>query len=167
MQSKIDKRLIPEQEALLKSLIEKKIEKIRHDRFDFSNVSFQRVTFFCEGQAYELNNSVEELEFMWDEFGYETVEVFKFFKAEDRGIDYNYGWEGILPKSKHRLTKRFWTSRSLTTMSKDSASPAAPSSANAITSRPLSSSSKTSSIASPAALGSPMTSKSTKGQIQR
>ena len=94
MQSKIDKRLIPEQEALLKSLIGKRVEKIRHDRFDYSNVSYERVTMFCGGEAFELNNSVEELDFMWDEYGEESVGVFKFFKTADKGIDYDYGCEG-------------------------------------------------------------------------
>ena len=94
MQSKIDKRLIPEQEALLKSLIGKKVDKIRHDRFDYSNVSYKRVTIFCEGEVYELNNGVEALDFMWDDFGEETVGVFKFFKTEDKGLDYDYGCEG-------------------------------------------------------------------------
>ena len=91
MQSKIDKRLISEQELLLRSLIGKKIEKIRHDRFEYSNVSYKRVTIFCEGQSYELSNDVEELDFMWDDYGEETVGVFKFFKTEDKGLDYNYG----------------------------------------------------------------------------
>lgn len=94
MQSKIDKRLNPEQEALLKSLIGKKVDKIRHDRFDYSNVSYERVTIFCEDEVYELNNGVEALDFMWDDFGEETVAVFKFFKTEDKGIDYDYGCEG-------------------------------------------------------------------------
>lgn len=94
MQSKIDKRLNPEQEAFLKSLIGKKVDKIRHDRFDYSNVSYERVTIFCEDEVYELNNGVEALDFMWDDFGEETVVVFKFFKTEDKGIDYDYGCEG-------------------------------------------------------------------------
>lgn len=94
MQSKIDKRLTTEQETLLKSLIGKTVEKIRHDCFEYSNVSYKRVTIFCDGAAYELNNEVEELDFMWDDFGKESVGVFKFFKTEDRGINYDYGCQG-------------------------------------------------------------------------
>lgn len=94
MQSKINKLFTKSEETLLKALIAKKIIKIRHDRFDFAPVSFLRVTFFFEdGGVFELENSTEPTDFMWDDYGEEDVAVFKFHKTEDKGIDYNYGFD--------------------------------------------------------------------------
>ncbi len=94
MQSKINKLFTKPEEALLKALIGQKLIKIRHDRFDFTSVSFLRVTFFFEdGGIYELENSTEPTDFMWDDYGEEDVAVFKFHKTEDKGINYNYGFD--------------------------------------------------------------------------
>lgn len=94
MQSKIKKLFTKEEEALLKSLIGKKIIKIKHDQFDFATVSFLRIALFLEdGRVYELENSAEPTDFMWDDYGEEDVAIFKFHKTEDKGINYNYGFD--------------------------------------------------------------------------
>lgn len=93
MQKKINKIFTEKEIQLIKSLIGKRLEKIRHDRFEFTNTSYRRVTFFVEGNAYELINDIEEIDFMWDDYGDEAVAVFKFEKIEDKGINYNYGVE--------------------------------------------------------------------------
>lgn len=94
MQNKINKLFTKSEEALLKALIGETLTKIRHDRFDFATVSFLRVTFFFEdGNIYELENSTELTDFMWDDYGKEDVAVFKFQKTEDKGIDYKYGFD--------------------------------------------------------------------------
>lgn len=93
MQTKINKLFDEKEIQLLKSLIGKKFEKVRHDRFDFSNVSYKRVSLFVDGNMYELLNDIEEIDFMWDDYGDEAVAVFKFDKTEDKGISYNYDIE--------------------------------------------------------------------------
>ena len=94
MQNKINKLFTKPEETLLKTLIGKTLIKIRHDRFDYSTVSFLRVTFFFEnGEVYELENSTEPTDFMWDDYGEEDVAVFKIHKTEDKGINYNYGFD--------------------------------------------------------------------------
>ncbi len=91
MQEKINKLFNVKEIELFKSLIGKKFEKVRHDKFDFSNTSYRRVTLFVDGGTYELINDIEEIDFMWDDYGDEAVAVFKFEKTNDMGIDYNYG----------------------------------------------------------------------------
>lgn len=93
MQKKINKLFNEKEIQLIKSLIGKKLEKVRHDRFDFSNTSYRSVTLFVNGEAYELINEIEEIDFMWDDYGDEAVAIFKFEKTDDKGIDYNYGIE--------------------------------------------------------------------------
>ena len=93
MQKKINKLFNEKEIQLFKLLIGQKLEKVRHDRFDFSNTSYRRVTLFVDDKAYELINDIEETDFMWDDYGDEAVAVFKFKKTNDMGIDYNYGIE--------------------------------------------------------------------------
>lgn len=94
MQKIINKLFKSSEETLLKALIGKKLVKIRHDQFDCAAVSFLRVSFFFEnGETYELENSVESTDFMWDDYGEEDVAVFKFHRVEDKGINYNYGFD--------------------------------------------------------------------------
>lgn len=91
MKNKIKKLFKQTEIELLRSLIGKNLEKIRHDTFIFTNVSYKRITLFVDTQVYQLLNEVEELDFMWDDFGKEAVAVFSFKEIEDFGIDYNYG----------------------------------------------------------------------------
>ena len=93
MQKKINLLFKNEDENLLKSLIGKEVTKIRHDKFDFSNVSYRRVLLFVKDKVFELENPAEEIDFMWDDFGDETVGVFKFHQTIDNGIDFNYGFD--------------------------------------------------------------------------
>ena len=93
MQKKINKLFNEKEIQLFKLLIGQQLEKVRHDRFDFSNTSYRRVTLFVNDKAYELINDIEETDFMWDDYGDEAVAVFKFKKTNDMGIDYNYGIE--------------------------------------------------------------------------
>lgn len=93
MQKKINKLFNEKEIQLFKLLIGQKLEKVRHDRFDFSNTSYRRVTLFVDDKAYELINDIEETDFMWDDYGDEAIAVFKFEKTNDMGIDYNYGIE--------------------------------------------------------------------------
>lgn len=93
MKTKINKMFTKLEETLLKTLVGKTLNKIRHDRFDNANVSFQRVTLFIKDDgAYELENRIEPTDFMWDDYGEEEVAVFKFHKVDDKGIDYKYGF---------------------------------------------------------------------------
>ena len=93
MQKQINKLFTEEELNILKSLINQKIDKIRHDRFDYTNTSFRRITFFIGDKVYELLNEAEETDFMWDDYGEEAVAVFKFSEIEDKGIDYKYGFD--------------------------------------------------------------------------
>lgn len=93
MQKQINKLFTEKEINILKSLIGQKIDKIRHDRFDYTNTSFRRITFFVGDKVYELLNEAEETDFMWDDYGEEAVAVFKFSEIEDKGMDYKYGFD--------------------------------------------------------------------------
>ena len=93
MQKQINKLFTEKEINILKSLIGQKIDKIRHDRFDYTNTSFKRITFFVGNKVYELLNEAEETDFMWDDYGEEAVAVFKFSEIEDKGMDHKYGFD--------------------------------------------------------------------------
>ena len=96
MQKKINKLFIKQEETLLKSLIGKKLNKLRHDAYINSNVSFRKVSFFVEGKIYLLSNMLEEMEFMWDGNEYEEeVAVFKFFECNEEATNEKYGFDNL------------------------------------------------------------------------
>lgn len=100
MQKQINKLFNKKELTILKSLIGQKIDKIRDDRFDYTNTSFRRITFFAGNKVYELLNEAEETDFMWDDYGEEAVAAFKFF---ERGLTTNTDLTIIQHKSKPRL----------------------------------------------------------------
>lgn len=95
MQRKINKLFTNNEESILKSLIGKKLKILRHDAYINSNVSFRKVSFFIDDKIYILLNTLENIDFMWDndQYGDEDVAIFKFATCNEKETLETYGFD--------------------------------------------------------------------------
>ena len=94
MQREINKLFANDEEVILKSLIGKNLKIIRHDSYINSNVSFRKVSFLIDDKFYILLNTLENIDFMWDneQYGDEDVAVFKFQNCDEKETLETYGF---------------------------------------------------------------------------